>query len=393
MKILLAHNRYQALGGEDAVMEAEKTLLQAHGHEVIEYRRSNEEILDYTLLAKATVPWRAVWARDSYRDLTVLLQRERPAVAHFHNTFLLISPAAYYACARYGVPVVQTLHNYRLLCSRGDFYRQGHVCEECVEHSLWRGLWYACYHDSRAHTAMVASFLAVHRWRRTWTQRVDCYIALTEFARQRFLAGGLPVDRVVVKPNFIHPDPGERTGTGRYALFIGRLAPQKGIATLLQAWRQLAGRIPLQIVGDGPLGTEVQEAVAGGGLAGVVWRGRLSHEETLALLKGARFLVFPSEWYEGFPMTVLEAFACGVPVICSRIGSLEEIVCPGQTGLHFEPGDARGLATQVEWAWDHGEEMATLGQAARREYESKYTAERNYPQLLSVYQRVLQSRG
>lgn len=393
MKILVAHNQYQAPGGEDAGMEQETKLLRAHGHEVIEYRRSNREILDFNLLAKATVPLRAVAAWDSYRDLSALLARERPALAHFHNTFVLISPAAYYACRRQGVPVVQTMQNFRLFCSRADFFRLGQPCEECLEHSLWRGLRYACYHDSRPMTAMVAGMLTVHRWLRTWRRQVDCFIAVSQFARQRFIAGGLPPERIVVKPNFLHPDPGERAAPGDYAVFVGRLGPEKGVPTLLDAWEKLGARIPLQVIGDGPLHAELQARLAQGRLPGVTYRGRLPHEETVRAVKAARFLVFPSECYENCPNSVLEAFACGVPVVGSRRGSTAEIVAHGLTGLHFEPGQADDLAAQAEWAWSHPAELVALGKAARREYEAKYTAEANYPQLLAIYQRVLESRS
>jgi len=239
MKLLLVHNRYQSPGGEDSVFESEKKLLVAAGHQVEEYVRDNAEIAEYGLWTKATLGVRTLWAWDSCQELGARLRRDRPDLVHFHNTFPLISPAAYHACRKAGVPVVQTLHNYRFLCSSANFFRRGKVCEECVEHSLWRGVRYGCYHESRVETATVALTLAAHRAMGTWSEMADCYIALTEFARRKFIAGGFPPHKLVVKPNFVRPDPGPRNGTTDYALFVGRLSPEKGLGTLLAGWQRL----------------------------------------------------------------------------------------------------------------------------------------------------------
>ncbi len=388
-KVLLVHNRYQQRGGEDSVMQAEKALLSAAGHEVAEYSRHNDEIVNYGLWQKATLAPRTVWAWDSYRQLKTLLQTEKPDLAHFHNTFPLISPAAYEACREAGVPVVQTLHNYRLFCPAATFFRDGQVCEECVQHSLWRGIRYGCYRNSRPATATVALMLAVHRRRRTWTRQVDCYVALTEFSRRKFIEAGLPAERIVVKPNFVHPDPRARNDRGEYALFVGRLSPEKGLRTLLHAWQRLRDRVPLRIVGDGPLRSELEAGASCRGLSNISFEGRLPRDRTLKAMKGARFLVFPSEWYECFPVTIVEAFACGVPVVASRLGAMEEIVGDGRTGLHFTPGDSDDLAAKVEWAWTHPERMEEMGREARAEYEAKYTAERNYQMLMDIYKRAM----
>jgi len=389
MNIVLVHNHYQHPSGEDVVVRSEKELLTAAGHQVTEYARHNDEIKHYGLRLRAMLAFRTVWAWDSLRDLRAILNREKADVAHFHNTLPLISPAAYYACREAGVPVVQTLHNYRLFCPAPTFFRNGQVCEECVQHSLWRGVRYGCYHGSRLATATVALMLAVHRVLGTWTRRVDCYIALTEFARQKFVEAGLPAEQIVVKPNFVYPDPGKRNEGGDYALFAGRLAPEKGLGTLLDAWQRLRNNVPLEILGDGPLGIKLQEHAASHGPSNVRFRGRLTGERTLEAMKGARVLVFPSQWYEGFPMVIAEAYASGVPVIASRLGAMAEIVEDGRTGLHFTPGDPEDLAAKVEWAWTHPKEMEVMGRAARAEYEAKYTAEHNYPMLMGIYQRAI----
>jgi glycosyltransferase involved in cell wall biosynthesis len=393
LRILQVHNAYQQSGGEDAVRSSEDSLLRSAGHVVIHYFRDNNEIAAYGLLKKSTLGLRTIWAWDSHREITELLRAERPDVAHFHNTFPLISPAAYYACRAAGVPVVQTLHNYRLLCPAGVLFRCGRVCEECIKHSLWRGVLHACYRSSRGKTSAVALMLTVHRWLGTWMHVVDCYITLTEFSRRKFIEAGLPAEKIAVKPNFVRADPGTCKGAGECAVFVGRLSGEKGLQTLLTAWELLNSRIPLEIVGDGPLRPTLQNEAQRRMMGGVHFRGWMVPDETLAAIKQARFLVFPSECYEGFPVAIAEAFACGVPVIASRLGAMQEIVQDGCTGLHFTPGNADDLAAKVGWAWAHPKEMAAMGRAARAEYEAKYTAERNYQMLMEIYQRVLGARG
>jgi glycosyltransferase involved in cell wall biosynthesis len=304
----------------------------------------------------------------------------------------MVSPSIYAACQEANVPVVQTLHNYRLLCPAATLYRDGEVCEECIEHSLWRGIRYGCYRGSRSATAIVALMLAVHRERGTWTGSIDCYIALTEFSRRKFVEGGLPVEKILVKPNFIHPDPGTCGGDKGYALFVGRLSPEKRVRTLLDAWKRLHNPIPLLIVGGGPQHFEIQAYAALHNISTVRILGHMPRDQTLAAIKGARFIIFPSEWYENFPLTIVEAFACGTPVICSRLGAMQEIVAEGRTGLHFNSGDSEDLKEKVEWACTHRDRMAEMGKEARTEYEAKYTAEKNYPILMEIYHRAIANR-
>jgi len=389
MKLLLVHNRYQISGGEDSVFEAERNLLLAAGHHVDEYVRDNSEIAEYNLWTKTTLGLRTLWAWDSCRELRVLLQRNRPDIVHFHNTFPLVSPAAYYVCHDAGIPVVQSLHNPRLLCPAATSCREGRACEDCLGRSVpWPGVLHGCYRGSRIQSGVVATMLAVHRSLDTWGKRVDRYIAFTEFYRRKFVAGGLPAEKVVVKPHFVAPDPGRRVESGQYAVYVGRLAPEKGVRTLLAAWRQCKD-VPLRIRGEGPLLPEVEQ-FASKAIARVEVLPRLSSDELIGLVKGARFLVLPSEGhYETFGLVAVEAFACGVPVICSRLGALEEIVEDSRTGLHFTSGDAEDLAEKVGRAWTHPTEMAEMGQAARREYEAKYTAKANYAMLLGIYEQAL----
>jgi glycosyltransferase involved in cell wall biosynthesis len=397
MVILFVHNYYQREGGEDAGVRQERDLLAAAGHRIVEYTRCSGEIALNGISSRIKLGAGALWSKRTYSELHSLIARERPEVAFIHNTVPLISPSAYFACAEAGVPVVQTLHNFRLLCPAGTFLREGKICEECVTSSLFHSVRHGCYQDSVSASATLALMLASQRALGTWNEKVSCYIARTEFARKKFIEGGLPAERIVVKPCFVHPDPGPREGPGDTVLFLGRLSPEKGLRTLIAAWEHLGGNVPprnggsvpLRIAGDGPLREELDAEIERRRIAGVKVLGRVPNAELVAEMKRARFLVLPSEWYEGLPLTIAEAFACGVPVVASRIGSMIELVEDGRTGLHFTPGDAADLAAKVEWAWTHPKEMEEMGRAARREYETKYTAGINYARLMEIYERAI----
>ena len=384
LKLLLVHNYYQQRGGEDVVYEAEARLLEQHGHQVLRYEARNDglETLPPWTLARQTL-----WNSRTHRAVRRLLERERPALVHVHNTLPVISPAVYYAARAAGVPLVQTLHNYRLLCPSAVLFRAGHVCEACLHRPLaLPAVRYGCYRGSRAASAAVATTSALQRLFGTWRRCVDLFVALTGFARDKFIEGGLPGDRIVVKPNFA-PDRGvERTDAG-YALFVGRLSPEKGVRPLLDAWRLLGQRIRLRIIGDGPESGAVTEAVQAG--VAIDYLGRQSPEAVAAAMAGASFLVFPSVWYETFGLTIIEAYAAGLPVLASDLGAMRDLVKDGVTGLRARPGDPGHLAQQVEWALDHPGQMRAMGHNARREYESRYTPERNLAMLLEVYDTAL----
>jgi len=378
-RILSVHNHYRQPGGEDQAFTAEASLLRENGHPVSLYEEQNDRIGNGLLTGVSVV-----WNQNSYRKLQALVRRNDIGLVHFHNTFPLVSPSAYYAVRKPGVAVVQTLHNYRLLCPSATLYRSGAVCEECIERrSHGPAVVHNCYRGSRLATAAVATMLGVHRAAGTWSRAVDIYIALSEFARGKFIQGGIPIDRIAVKPNFVTPDPGIGEGAGDYALFVGRLAPEKGIETLARAWQNLQD-IPLKVVGDGPLSR-------GSWPPGTTLMGHQPRDRVLALMRAARVLVFPSLWYECAPMTILEASACGLPVIASDLGSLPEFVTDHRTGLLFRPGDSTDLATKVRWAFQHPEQLREMRAEARREYESKYTAERNYRMLSAIYDLAIDS--
>jgi glycosyltransferase involved in cell wall biosynthesis len=388
VKILVLHNYYQQSGGEDVVLEQEKSLLESRGNQVQVLALANESISSRRDQFKTAL--NTIYSPASKARVAAEIGSFKPDVVHVHNFFPLLSPSVYYACRNAGIPVVQTLHNFRLVCPNAMLFRQGKPCELCLDKVVpWPGALHACYRGSRAASMLVASMLSVHRFWGTWNSNVEAYIALTQFSREKLIAGGLPADRLFLKPNFIFPDPGKRDGRNGsetndgYALFVGRLAPEKGITTLLSAWNRVEGSKELKIVGTGPL--EESLRVSHVSSSGVEFLGQQTPESVLKYMNSAKFLVLPSEWYEGFPRVIVEAFAKGLPVLASRLGSMAELVEDQRTGILFRPGDTQDLAEKIEWMFTHPVQLAQMSEAARREFEGKYTADRNYKMLMDIY--------
>ncbi|XWK88887.1 MAG: glycosyltransferase [Phormidium sp.] len=384
MRILSIHNNYQIRGGEDESRESEERLLREMGHEVEVYEENNDRV---ATLGSVNMTFRTIWSQESYNIVQEKLTAKACDLVHVQNFFPLISPSVYYAAKAKGVPVVQTLRNYRLLCPNALFFRNGQVCEDCMGKPIpYPGVVHSCYRENKAASAVTATMITVHRAMQTWKEQVDLYIALTEFARQKFIQGGLPGEKIVVKPNFVYPDPGVGEGRGGYALFVGRLSVEKGLDTLLAAWQQLKNPLPLKIVGDGPLASQVAEAAEK--IPKIEWLGRRPIAEVHALMGEAMVLIFPSKWYETFGRVAVEGFAKGTPTIAANIGAIAELVERGRTGLHFQPGNPTDLATQVEWILEHPTELAQMRQEARAQFEAKYTAQENYRRLMEIYSLV-----
>lgn len=376
MKILFVHNAYQNFGGEDAVVNAEISLLRSHGHVVELYKRHNDELRD---LPAASAAVTAIWSRRAVDDINAICETLQPDVIHVHNTFPLVSPSIYWTAARNRIPVIQTLHNFRLLCPQGTFLRNGTICEDCLGKVPWRAIVRKCYRGSALQSAVLVSMLGVHRAAGTYRNKVTRYIALSDFLRDHFIEGGLPAEQIRVKPNFVEseilPDWSCRHG----GLLVGRLSNEKGIDTLLEAV-QASTNVDIDVIGGGPYEAAVAKQF------GKRYLGFLPRKDIMERMRSASFLIVPSIGYEQLPTTILEAFSCGVPVIASRLGALIDIVNDGVTGLLFDPGNAADLAAKMAWATAHPEEMQRMGRAARAEYEAKYTPSINYQMLMEIYE-------
>jgi glycosyltransferase involved in cell wall biosynthesis len=386
MNVLLVHNFYQQPGGEDQVFADEGKLLEQHGHSVARFTMHNDAVEG---IGKFALARKTIWNKDAQQSLRQAIRNARAQIVHFHNTFPLISPAAYYTAHEEEAGVVQTLHNYRLLCPGATMYRDGKVCEECMgKLGPWPGVVHGCYRNNRLATAAVAAMITFHRKRGTWRKQVDVYIALTQFARGKFIQGGLPAEKIVVKPNFVDAGLSPGSGDGGFALFVGRLTEEKGIATLLKAWKHLSNRtgLSLKIAGDGPMRENV--VAASQEMARLEFIGRRPPNEIYDMMGRATALIFPSIWYEGQPRTMIEAMATGTPIVASRLGSMMEMIDDGKNGLLFTPGDAEDLSRQMQRLLEDAPMREKMRSAARSEFENRYTAEKNLPQLLACYERA-----
>ena len=385
MKVLLIHNYVNPPSGENTVFDQETSLLRSNGVDVFTYTRHNQEIDNFGIKEKLRLPWGIIWSHRTASDLERIIDQYRPDVAHFHNIFPLISPAAYYVCQRRGVPVVQTIHNFRLICLNAYCFRDGAICFDCRK-SLFQGIFRACYRNSKVQSAGVAVMLWLHGLWGTWTKMVTRYICLTPFQRDLFAQFGLPKQKLRIKPHFVQ-DPGSpsHNSKGDHALFIGRLGPEKGLETLIRAWENLPP-LGLYVIGEGPLKEYLGRMVS---TERVKFLGLVDNKTCMELLCASKFLVLPSECYETMSMVILEAMATGKPVLVSKLGSLPDLVIEGETGLLFKPGDSQDLTDKVQWLLEHEEEAEEIGRRAREEYEKKYTPEKNFDLLMKIYEEAI----
>lgn len=387
MKILILHNRYKIIGGEEGVVKAEYALLENHGHDVTVFEVSNDRIAG--IWGKLSTAINGIYSLPSKHQVSDAIAQLEPDLVHVHNFFPLLSPSIYDACVEAAVPVVQTLHNYRLICPKAMPFRNGQICEDCFDRVVpWSGVLHGCYRNSHIQSASVAAMLGVHHWQGTWHKRVDAYIALSDFQKQVFVRSGLPEERFFVKPNFVFADDlPQDLERERFALFVGRLAEEKGVEILIDAYLQHQLTLPLKIIGDGPLRASLQEKAAG--LSQVTFLGRQDASFVARMMQRAQFLVFPSIWYEGFPLTIAEAYSCKLPAIASNLGTMSEIVLDGITGIHFESGNSTDLADKIQWAIDRPKFLKTMGESAYQMYQTYYSPEVNYHRLIQIYESAI----
>ena len=383
--ILQVHNRYQIPGGEDTVAENERRLLEAQGHRVVRYFRDNKEMKDFSLLQKLLLPVTTVFNPRTYREVRRLIRTEHIDIVHVHNTLNLISPSVYYAALAEGVPVVQTVHNFRLLCPGATFYRDGHICEDCLHGGLGCAVKHSCYRGSRLQTLACVISTKIHRM--TGIYGKLNYICLTEFNREKLLnLKQVRPERVHVKPNFVENDPEPILPEERrrnQMVFAGRLEKLKGVDVLLKSWKLLGENAPqLILCGTGPLEDWCRDYIREHAVQNVQMRGFTPNAEVRRLMAQSRALILPTRCYEGFPVSIVEAFSVGTPVLCSDLGNAGSIVTEGVTGRKFRPDSPEDLARAVGTS-------GGMCESTYAQYLSGYTAERNYETLEAIYRQAL----
>lgn len=402
LNILIVHNYYQIPGGEDTVVANEKALLEEHGHKVLLYTRHNQELKKLGFLGKLLLPLYTLYSPRTYREVKSLIQREQIDVLHVHNTLNLISPSVYYAGFRSHIPVLQTMHNFRLLCPGAEFYRQGQICEDCLrckgKSGLRKALKYRCYRGSRMQTLASILLLKLHRSLGTYGRLY--YICLTQFNKGKLLELNRKLPkrkqiqeaRVFVKPNFTIEKTSIESNICQkkdYYIYVGRLEIIKGIWTIVEAMATLP--YELRILGTGTQQKQVEAYLKEKNLTNIKLLGFVDAEEKHRLIAGAKAMLVAPQWYETFGMTVIESFACHTPVLVGDLGNAADLVQEGVTGMHFSYQDAQDLRRVLQ-AFEAlpPAKREEMGENAYRRYQENYSKESNYHQLLDIYRKCIE---
>ncbi|QCS49041.1 glycosyltransferase [Picosynechococcus sp. PCC 11901] len=389
MRILIVHNRYRIRAGEDRVFEQESQLLRDADYDVRTWTVDNQDISEGSLWDKISLGLNTIWSRWAYHEALKIIQDFHPDIVHVHNFLPLLSPSIFYACRKAGVPVVQTIHNYRLGCPAATFFREGAICELCLEKNLLQSLLYRCYRQSFIQTLTVAAMLQIHRWLGTWTRTVDAYIALTPFMRDKLIQMEIPAKKIYIKPNFIDDIPKiqHEAKFGEYYLFVGRLSPEKGIHILLEAYQKSNSSYPLVIIGSGELQATVEAAVKAN--PKIRYLGQQPKEQVKEYMQRAIALIFPSIWYEGFPLTILEAYSQSLPVVCSDIGSVSYAIEDGVTGFTYPAGNEEALKQVLASIEANPENWLGLKNKVLDSLDDIYFSKKNVHYLLRIYQELI----
>ena len=388
MKILQLHNLYIYKGGEDTVVELEKNLLTEHGHSVFQLKRENKgEIKNF--VDKFSVAKNLSYSNYSKELVDKEIKKFRPNVVHVHNFFPLWTASIFDACIDNNIPTVLTLHNYRTICANGLFFRKNKVCEKCLNHSSYYSVLYGCYQNSRFKSIPVAKMITNNQKKNVWKTKINRFIVFTNFAKNKYIQANFPKSKIRVKPNY---NPTQILSTKineelkKNCIYVGRISEEKGITTLLKAWKNI--NFPLKIFGDGPLKHLVQK-----NQSNITFLGHQPKNIIIEEMKFAKFLIFPSECYEGFPMTILESFASSLLVLASNIGSVGEIVKDKHNGILFEPGSITDLGEKINWILTNPEECKKIKQNALNEFSLKYSKERNYELLIKIYKEAMEDQS
>lgn len=377
-KILIVHNYYQIPGGEDTVVANEEQLLKEYGHEVFFYSRKNSELKTMSKLQKIMLPFTSIFNIRTYIDIKQIIRRKNIEIVHVHNTLALISPSVYYAAKACKVPVIQTIHNFRLLCPGATFFREGHICEECITKGLKCAIKHNCYRESKIQTIVCVINMKLHRMMGIY--RDFNYICLTEFNKSKLLSlKQVNQDKVFVKPNFVNSIGEFIPGTQRVNqfVFVGRLDKLKGIDILLKAWNRMGKAAPKLIVcGTGPMEKWCKQFITKT-RSNVELRGYIPNKEARKLIAHSKALILPTQWYEGFPISIVEAYSVGTPVICTAIGNASSVVEEGITGWKFK--DMAGLISAIENYED-------ICARTLENYKTKFAKDINYKKMMEIYE-------
>lgn len=387
MKILAIHNHYLEKGGEDEVFNAEVKLLQDHGHKVVLYEKTNEYIKNLSFFKKLffalTQPG---FSKAVYKEIKEIVKREKPDIAHIHNIFLCITPSVYVALKEGGVPIVQTLHNYRFFCPKGTFFNNGMICEKCSNRNFYNGVLKKCWRNSFLLSFFLAKLL--YTWS-SFFKIIESYIVLSEFSKDKFVRLGLEKEKMYLKTNFLVTEPEGDRQDHNYAVFIGRIVDYKGINTLMQTIK-INPSFNLKIIGDGPLRKEVCDCAST--YNNVEYLGQLDKSSVFTIINNSSFVIFPSECYENMPMVILESFASSKPVLASKLGAIKEFVVDGVNGVLFEPGNAEDLGAKISYLFSHNEERIEMGRNANRIYRERFSKEKNFQDLMSIYTETINKK-
>lgn len=384
--ILIVHNYYQIHGGEDTVVANEKKMLEEHGHKVILYSRNNSELKSMLKLQKLMLPIMTVFNVRTYSDIKRLIKMEQIDIVHVHNTLSLISPSVYYAAKSMKVPIVQTIHNFRLLCPGATFYRDGHICEDCITKGLMCAVKHSCYRDSKLQTLACVISTKIHRLIGIYG-KIN-YICLTEFNKEKLLQlKQIKTNRVFVKPNFVKSSINEivpHEERKEQFIYAGRLDKLKGVDILFEAWKQMGKKVPKLIVcGMGPLDEWCRTFIKTNDV-NIEMYGFIPNQEIIKIISNSKALILPTQWYEGFPMSIVESFSVGTPVICSDLGNAGSIVKEGITGCKFAADSVKELVLAVH-------RCKGLYKSTLAEYNAKYTEEINYQMLQRIYNQIVKN--
>lgn len=384
--VLMAHNYYQVPGGEDTVFHNEVNMLEKNGHKVTKYTRHNDEIKG-GVLSKLKLGIDTIFSLKTYKEVKKLIEEKDIDVIHVHNTLPLISPSIYYAARAKKIPVVQTIHNFRLLCPGATFTRNSEICEDCISKGLGQSLKHRCYRNSLSQTFIMYLMLKIHRVIGTYN-KVN-YITLTEFNKNKLLNLVKDESKVYVKPNFVEKrDLVERT-LEDYFVYIGRLDDIKGINFLVESWKDIDENIDLYIIGTGPEEEKLKVFIKENNIKNIKLLGFMQRDKAFKIIHKSRAILVPSKCYEGFPMTIAESFSLGVPVIGSRLGNIESIIDDGSNGLLFEKGNTQSIKTVIESVFYNKDLNISLGNNAYNAFKYNYTDEKNYEELQSIYENLV----